>query len=168
MTARILVAYATAHGSTRQVAEAIATSLREQGLEADVTRAHGAANLESYDAVVLGGALFMGRWHRDARHFLERHRRLLGAVPLAVFAMGPATMEQKAVAGSRGQLDHALAGVPEVRPVLVAIFGGVIDPTTLRFPLNRMKPSDARDWDAIRDWASEIADLVPVNLTVPA
>jgi flavodoxin len=101
MTSRILVAYATKHGSTWEVAEAIATSLRKQGLEADVQR--GArrgepralpANLERCDAVILGGALYMGRWHRDARHFLERHRRLLGAIPVAVFAMGPATTEE--------------------------------------------------------------------------
>ncbi|MEA2177126.1 MAG: menaquinone-dependent protoporphyrinogen oxidase [Solirubrobacteraceae bacterium] len=168
MTSRILVAYATKHGSTWEVAEAIATSLRKQGLAADVQRAHDAANPERYDAVILGGALYMGRWHRDARHFLERHRRLLGAIPVAVFAMGPATTEEKAVASSREQLDRALAGVPEVRPVSVAIFGGVIDPATLRFPLNRMAPSDARDWDAIRAWAGEVAGHLPAYLHVAA
>jgi hypothetical protein len=47
---------------------------------------------------------------------------------------------------------------PELEPQTVAIFGGVIDPGELRWPFNRMKPSDARDWSAIRAWATELAD----------
>jgi hypothetical protein len=37
------------------------------------------------------------------------------------------------------------------------VFGGVVDPTKLRFPLSRMPASDARDWDAIDGWAAEVA-----------
>ena len=42
MTALILVAYATKHGSTKEVAEAITTRLREHGLEVDIRPAGGA------------------------------------------------------------------------------------------------------------------------------
>ena len=55
------------------------------------------------------------------------------------------------------QLERALAKERELHPVAVTIFGGVVDPAKLRFPLNRMQASDARDWDAIRSWADEIA-----------
>jgi len=59
--------------------------------------------------------------------------------------------------GSKAQLGKALAKVPEVDPYAVAVFGGVIDPHVLRFPFNRAPASDARDWSAIRAWATGIA-----------
>jgi menaquinone-dependent protoporphyrinogen oxidase len=110
-----------------------------------------------YDGVVLGGALYAGRWHRDARHFLARQRDALAALPLAVFAMGPLTLEERDVVGSRKQLDRALAKEPGLEPVAVAVFGGVIDPDKLRFPFTHMPAGDARDWDAIRYWTDDIA-----------
>jgi menaquinone-dependent protoporphyrinogen oxidase len=128
-----------------------------QGLDVDVEPASSVASIASYDAVVLGGALYTGRWHRDARAFLERHRVALGTREVAVFGMGPQTLDEQDVAGSRAQLDRALARMPEVVPVAVAIFGGVVDPDRLRFPFNRMPASDARDWDAIEAWAKEVA-----------
>jgi menaquinone-dependent protoporphyrinogen IX oxidase len=81
-------------------------------------------------------------------------------MPVAVFAMGPLTLEDKDVLDARHQLDGALAKVPDIEPIAVAIFGGVIDPAKLRFPFNRMPATDARDWAAIRDWADEIASVL--------
>jgi menaquinone-dependent protoporphyrinogen oxidase len=107
---------------------------------------------------VLGGALYMGRLHPDARRFAERHSTALGLMPLAVFAMGPKRLEDNDVAGARKQLDVALVKLP-ISPQLVAIFGGVIDPAKLRFPWKRLPASDARDWEAIRSWAEEAGAL---------
>src|SRR5207249_454038 len=75
----------------------------------------------------------------------------------AVFAMGPRTSSEDDLAGSRKQLDHDLAKLPELEPFSIAIFGGVVDPAKLHFPFNRMAASDARDWDAIEAWALELA-----------
>jgi menaquinone-dependent protoporphyrinogen oxidase len=163
MTDPILVAYATKAGSTRDVADAVARTLREHGLEADLRPAGEVGTLAPYGAVVLGTALYTGRIHKDARRFLRRHTAQLSERPLAVFAMGPKTLAGDEVAASRAQLDRALAAHPELHPGPVAIFGGVVDPGRLRFPLNRMPASDARDWDAIRTWADEVAAvLTPV------
>jgi hypothetical protein len=90
----------------------------------------------------------MGRWHAEAVGFLRRHRRALVERPLAIFALGPRTTGERDLAGARAQLDRALAKVPDLRPCTIAIFGGVIDPATLRFPFRRMPASDARDWHA--------------------
>lgn len=158
-----LVAYATKHGSTHEVADAVAVRLRERGLEAELRSARGVATLAPYDGVVIGGALYMGRWHGDARRFLSHHRDELAVLPLAVFAMGPLTVKDEDVAGSRKQLDHALAKEPSLDPVTVAIFGGVVNPAKQRFPFTHMDASDARDWEEIRAWADSVAAL-----TMPA
>jgi menaquinone-dependent protoporphyrinogen oxidase len=160
MTPRVLVAYATKKGSTREVAEAIAAQLEARGVRTVLQPAHDHVDLSTFDGVVLGGALYTGRWHRDARRFLRRHRRILTTLPVAVYGMGPSTIDAHAMGTSLGQLERALARTPEVRPVAVVIFGGVIDPARLRFPFNRMPPSDARDWDAIAAWADEVAGHV--------
>jgi menaquinone-dependent protoporphyrinogen oxidase len=157
MTGHVLVGYATKHGSTTEVAEAVAARLRESGHDVDVMAAADVRTLDGYGAVVLGGALYMGRLHPDATGFLKQHRQALEEMPLAVFAMGPKTMAAADVVASRKQLDHALAARPELAPVAVAIFGGVVDPSKLRFPFNRMPASDVRDWTAIDAWSREVA-----------
>ena len=152
----LLVAYASKHGSTQEVAEAVAEQLRAGGREVDLRRAADVDDLTPYDGVVLGGSLYVGRWHEDARRFLSTYREELSALPLAVFALGPKTAEQKDLADARTQLDKALSKTPELEPRSVAVFGGVIDPSKLRFPLNRLPASDARDWDAIDAWVDEL------------
>lgn len=159
-TQTILVAYATKHGSTKEVAEAIATQLERHGHTVDLLPAADVRELTGYMGVVLGGSLYTGRWHGDCRRFLRRYKNELGKVPVAVFAMGPRTLADEDVAGARKQLDAALAEVPEVQARLVAIFGGVVYPTKLRFPFSRMSASDARDWEVINRWADEASTLI--------
>jgi menaquinone-dependent protoporphyrinogen oxidase len=168
MTSSVLVAYATKRGSTQEVAEAIGESLAERGIEVDVRPAGEVRALAGYTGVVLGGALYMGRWHDDARAFLKPHRQALTALPTAIFAMGPRTLEPSEVAESRSQLDHALTKVPELEPVTTAIFGGVVDPAKLPFPLSHMPGSDARDWQAIEAWAGEVAVKIGARETAGA
>lgn len=159
MTGSILVAYATKHGSTKEVAESLAATLQEHDLDVETRPAAEVDDVSRYDGVVVGGSLYMGRWHPNALGFLKRQRHALATRPVAVFGMGPRTTEAKDVAGARAQLDGALARVTGVDPFAVAIFGGVLDPRKLRFPLNRMQASDARDWEAIHGWAAELAEV---------
>ena len=156
MTKPILVVYATKRESTHEVADALASRMRQLGHEVDVRPAAEVGTLRPYGGVVLGGALYMGRWHRDARHFLTRHRSEITELPVAIFAMGPLKLEPEDIDGARAQLDRALAKEREVHPVAIAIFGGAADPAKLRFPFNHMPASDARDWDAIWSWADEV------------
>jgi menaquinone-dependent protoporphyrinogen oxidase len=152
---RTLLAYASKHGSTEEVARAIGAQLHAAGHDVDIRDAAGVTDVEPYEAVVLGGSLYMGRWHVDACEFLRRYRSAVEDRQLAVFALGPRTLEESDVAGSRRQLDNALERL-DVQPRFVAVFGGVVEPEKLRFPLNRMARSDARDWAAIEAWADEV------------
>ena len=156
METDVLIAYATKHGSTREVAETVAAELKELSLAVELGELRKVRGLNGYRSVVIGAPLYMGRWHKDARRFLKRHHKALAAMPVAVFALGPLKLTEEDVAGSRAQLDRALALVPELRPATVEVFGGVIDPANLRFPFNRMPAGDARDWDAIRAWARSL------------
>jgi menaquinone-dependent protoporphyrinogen oxidase len=156
MPLKILVTYATKKGSTREVANALAEELRSRAAEVTVLAADDVADIAPYDGVVLGGSIYMGRWHADARRLLERFSEQLLDRQLAVFAIGPLTSSPDDLAAARRQLDHALDKLAEVHPATVAVFGGVVDPAKLHFPFNHMAATDARDWDQIRSWARKI------------
>ena len=151
----VLVAYATKHGSTHEVAETIAATLRGRGDDVDVVPAGQVRGpITGRDLVVLGAPIYSGRWHRDARRLLKRHRGELLTIPVAVYGMGPREGDEEAWRRSRGQLDRALAKRDWLAPAATALFGGV-DPPRRRGGPRR----DQRDWEAIRGWANAIAGL---------
>src|SRR5262245_9288918 len=152
----VLIAYATKHGSTHEVAEFVAAHLADIGVEAHTLPAHRVSAVDEYAAVVLGAPLYMGRWHRDARTFLHRFGPELATRPFAVFALGPVEDVPKQWDGAREQLYRALAHTPGVEPVAVGLFGGAIVPETLHFPFSHVPAGDLRDWDAIRDWTERL------------
>jgi menaquinone-dependent protoporphyrinogen oxidase len=163
MSASILVAYATRYGSTQEVAEAVAATLRERGLAVDIQPMRNVRTLDQYRAIVLGAPLYLFHWHTDALHFLARHREALMQRPVAIFALGPFHAEEKEFQGAREQLDKELAKFPWLTPQAITIFGGKFDPQKLTFPYNllpalkNMPESSVRDWTAIRTWANELA-----------
>ncbi len=157
----ILVAYATKYGSTKEVAEAVAAELRELGLDAEARAAREVRDLAGYAAVVLGGALYYFRWRADARRFLARNRKALSEMPVAVFGMGPLEDKPEDFENARGPLDKYLAKRTWLTPVAVTVFGGKLDPASLRFPDNNpamknIPASDIRDWDTVRAWADSL------------
>jgi menaquinone-dependent protoporphyrinogen oxidase len=163
MSTSVLVAYATRYGSTQEVAEAVAATLRECGLAVDIQPLREVRTLAGYSAVVLGAPLFMFRWHKDALRFLSRHRKALTERPVAIFALGPVhdPHDEQEWQDSRAQLDKALAEFPWLAPVALEVFGGKYDLAQLRFPISlfagKEPASDLRDWTAIRTWASNLA-----------
>ena len=150
---RALVAYATKHGSTEEVARFIGDVLGRRGLRVDIVAARAAREaVDGYDLVILGGAIYSGRWHRDAQRFLKSHRDELLHVPVAVFGMGPRDTTDEAFARVVSQLARALTRRDWLTPVATAVFGGVDPPS--RRPERRR---DARDWTVIETWATSVA-----------
>jgi menaquinone-dependent protoporphyrinogen oxidase len=178
MKIKVLVAYASTYGSTQEVAEVVSATLRDHELAVDLQPARDVRTPEAYDAVVLGAPLYMFHLHKDALRFLSRNQRALtGNLPVAIFAGGPFGSGDGAIADGhewqevRKQLDQELAKFPWLKPVAVEVIGGKFDPAALRFPWNlipalrQMPPSDLRDWEAIRRWASTLAaQLQPLAL----
>ena len=170
MEGRVLVAYATRYGSTAEVAEAVAATLRDRGVAADLAGLGREADLSAYNGLVLGAPLYMFRWHKQARHFLSRNREWLTQHPVAVFALGPFNDDVKELADARKQLDKELARYQWFEPADVVVFGGKFDPAGLRFPhnlipaLKQLPLSDVRDWNVIRRWAAGVGDaLLPAG-----
>ena len=163
MTASVLVAYATHYGSTQEVAETVATTLRENGLEVDLQALREAHTIDQYRAIVIGAPLYMFHWHKDALNFLTKFHKSLILRPVAIFALGPIHTDEKEFQGAREQLDKELVKFPWLAPATIEIFGGKFDPKKLTFPhnmvpgLKKMSASDVRDWTAIRSWANDLA-----------
>jgi len=160
----VLVTYATKHGSTRGIAEAIATTLADRGIPTEALAVDGVADVGRYDAVVLGSAVYMGRWLKEAIEFARRHREQLAARPLWLFSSGPlgtevvdAEEQPKELAELRqtlGPRDHRLFDGALTRDALG--FGERMIIKAVKAP-----EGDFRDWDDIRAWAATIADELP-------
>ena len=155
---KILIAYASKHGSTQDVADAVGAALVETGVEAHVTSVRAVRDASAYDAVVLGAPLYMGRWHKEALRFVRTHRQELERLPVAVFALGPVDDRVENWESARKQLDKALAALPEIDPVDVKLFGGAVKPEDLHFPFSHMPAADVRDWVAIRAWGAGLPE----------
>jgi menaquinone-dependent protoporphyrinogen oxidase len=159
---RVLVAYGTKFGSTAEIAEAIGKTLRENGLEVDVKRAREVRSLDPYRAVVLGSAVYMARWRRDAMRLLRRRRRELAGGQVWLFSSGPVG-EQKEddVRWTKPKRVESIAAKIGARSHVV--FGGCVSEDAGGFIRRNMAKDsppelrDRRDWDAIAAWAGEIA-----------
>ncbi len=156
MAGPILVAFASRYGTTGEVAESIGATLRERGLRVDVRAAQEVEDLGEYGGVVLGGGIYFGRWHRDARGFARLFEEELRRVPVAVFALGPVTEKPKDQAASEEQLRRNLRRLP-IKPFAVRVFGGAFDPARVAFPISRLPAADVRNWEAIRAWTLKLA-----------
>ena len=85
----VLVAYGSKMGGTKGLAEMVATELEANGFKVDVMPARAIGDVTPYGAVIVGGALYSLRWHKDARRFIRKHRGALQTKPVWVFSSGP-------------------------------------------------------------------------------
>ncbi len=169
--ARVLIAFASKRGSTAEIADAVATTIREAGHIVDCRPADGVKNLGPYDAVVLGSAVYMKRWRGDAKHFLRKHSKELADTPFWVFSSGPVGDP------SKENSDRSWYEPPRVIERAEAlglnghtVFGGRM-PTEPKGPIERTMventPSEYRDrrnWDEIRRWAQQVAcEIAQIN-----
>ena len=163
---RVLVAYASKHGSTEGIAHAIADRLRERGLDAEPSPVTDQPDIGDAAAVVLGSAVYVGSWRREAVEFAERNAEALAERPVWLFSSGPLGEEvedeeeqPKQLAELRGLID------PEDHHV----FFGALFRSRLGFGERMMVKAvkapegDYRDWDAIRGWADGIADRLQAS-----
>jgi menaquinone-dependent protoporphyrinogen oxidase len=158
----VLVSAASRHGATREIASAIADGLERCGVDALAVPIEHVEELEGYDAVVLGSAVYMGHWLEPAIRLAEGVA-LAGPRPVWLFSSGPI--------GSPDPLPHDEA--VDVARLLEAtaahehrVFAGRLDRKLLKFRERavvaalHVQEGDFRDWDAIDAWAGEIAEAL--------
>lgn len=157
-----LVAYATVSGGTGEIAGWIAAELRDAGLDVRLAPAGEVDDVAGYDALVLGGAIYAGGWHNDARRFAKRFAGRFDGRPVWLFSSGP--LDDSA--------DHAeLPPGPQVEAAMRALgargqvtFGGRLSDEArgwLGFVSRRMAREghggDFRNPERVRAWARQIA-----------
>ena len=166
----VLVAYASKHGATEEIAEAIADQLRRDGHQADCIAAGEAGSLEPYDAIVVGSAVYMKRWQAEAKHLLKRNADVLATRPFWVFSSGPGG-ENADPSWSEPPRVMKLADRLGVRGHTV--FGGrlPLEPSNFmeRAMVENCPPEhrDLRDWEGIRSWAAGIGRELAENVSRP-
>jgi len=161
---KVLIAYASNCGSTGEVAGAIGQALCEAGAMVDVRLAKNVSDLSPYRAVVVGSAIHSSSWLPEAVEFVKTHRDALSRVPVAYFLVC-LTLAAVDTEETRRKvatfLDPVREQVPQVQPVDMGLFAGVLDFGKLPFNYRFIWPfmpgdvteGDYRDWEAIRSWA---------------
>ncbi|MCB0113105.1 MAG: pentapeptide repeat-containing protein [Caldilineaceae bacterium] len=160
MATRILVAYASASGSTAEVAEAIGGVLRQMDVTVDVQNVADVKYLRVYDAVVVGSSIHGGRWLAEAIQFIEQFKRDLAGLPVAYFTtcltMAKDDEESRRIVLS--YMDPVLRLAPDIKPVGLGLFAGSLtDQQSLTMKRDVFPKGDYRNWDRIRKWAAEIS-----------
>lgn len=158
-TVRVLVCAASKHGATREIANAIADELRRAGMSVDLDEPDAVDSVTPYAAVVLGSAIYAGRWLESARRFADRHQAELRVRDVWLFSSGP-------VGTPLAPTEEATDG----RRLLARLeahdhrtFPGRVDESELGWVERTIThmisapDGDFRDWAVIRDWATGIA-----------
>ena len=160
---RVLVAYASKHGATAEIAQAIADEIERHGVEADCRAADDVHDVDAYDGVVVGSAVYMKRWRRPAQQLLHRHRRELAERPLWIFSSGPVGEDADPSWSEPGKVVEQAEKLGIIDHV---VFGGKLPDEPEGFMrkamVKDMPPElrDLRDFDEIRAWAAGIAEAV--------
>ncbi len=166
---QILIAVSSKHGSTAEIAEAIGTTIRQAGpdLEVEVVDAERVGTVEPYDAVIVGSALYMGRWMGPARDLVQHDAVALRDRPVWLFSSGPLGDKRDPADAREGLTLLELVGGRDHQ-----VFAGKADKADFgileRGVLSMVKApfGDHRDWPAIRAWATSIAaELLDPNAT---
>jgi menaquinone-dependent protoporphyrinogen oxidase len=168
---RVLVAYASKAGSTKGIAEFIGEKLRKNGTQVDVKDVGSASDLDKYDAFVIGSALYMFHWMKEANQFVSKNRRILSNRPVWIFSSGPTGTK---LTDKKGRDLREVSGPKEIDKLRESInprdhhvFFGAFYPERVKGAtswFSRFVPKedqgDFRNWSEIEVWTNNIADAL--------
>jgi menaquinone-dependent protoporphyrinogen oxidase len=170
---RVLVTWASKYGSTSEIAAAVARDLQECdagraiGLVASAVPVEQRPDPAGFDAVVLGSAVYVGRWREEVRHYAAEHTTALRGRPVWLFSSGPIgeppfPSDEPYDAERLSQLVAARGhrGFPGRLDKQLLTFGERAMVTAMRAPVG-----DSRDWAAVTSWAEEIALALSMERT---
>lgn len=157
---KALVVYGSKRGGTEGLARMVGKALAEEGMEVTVrSAAERVPDVGSYDVVVVGGALYANRWHKDARHFVRREAPALRRTNVWLFSSGPIG-EDAPPASEMEPVAHVRSASGRVGALGHTTFGGRLAPDARGFPASAMAKTMAGDWrdeESVRLWVKGIA-----------
>lgn len=165
---KVLIAYASMHGSTGEVADAVAKDLCAAGASVDVRPVETVTDLGPYRAVVVGSAIRSDAWLPQAKDFVANNRNVLSTLPTAYFltCLTLAKPSEQTRRKAQSFLYPVLEDIPEVRPVCTGLFAGVLDygkyspaiKTVMKYKMwkNGIEEGDYRDWQMIHGFADQL------------
>lgn len=164
---RVAVVVGSRHGSTKEIGALLATTIEAGGHEVDEVDPDELVSLTDYDAVVVGSAIYIGRWMPAIVSFFERLSPQLAEKPTWVFWSGP-------VGGGGGPVEgESPAGAADVleriQPRGTAVFDGRLDRKDLGLRERAVvavvgaPDGDYRDFDRIEDWGRSISDALDAS-----
>lgn len=167
MKSKTLVAYASKHGATAEVAKKIGEILSNSGIQADVLDVRDKVDLSIYKNVILGSAVYIGQWQKKAAKFLKDNEKALADKKVWLFSTGP-TGEGDPIELMKGwKFPEGLQDIADrINPIDVKVFHGVLDETRLntleKMTVKMVKAQfgDFRDWNTIEEWANEIKNVI--------
>jgi menaquinone-dependent protoporphyrinogen oxidase len=167
MSTKMLVAYATKYGATAEIAEKIGEVLVQAGIPTDVSPVNQVKDMDSYGAVVLGSAVYIFRWRKEAARFLKANARKLAELPLWIFSSGPTGKGNPVELTNGWRFPKRLQPLlDDIEPREVVVFHGAIDPGKMKglekWMIQKVGAAveDSRDWEAIASWTKSIASVL--------
>jgi menaquinone-dependent protoporphyrinogen oxidase len=172
LDSQVLVAYATKYDATAEIAEKIGEVLRQAGLRTDVLEVDDVDDLSSYQAVVLGSAVYIGKWRKEAVRFLKANEKTLADRPVWLFSSGPAGEGDPVELLDGWRFPEDQQDIADrIQPRDIGVFHGRLDVKKLnaveKWMIKNVKSpiGDFRDWEAITAWATAIADTLKEELS---
>jgi len=162
---KVLVAYASKAGSTKEIAEFIGEKLRARGVPAEVAEAASLGDVRSFDAFVMGSAVYNFHWLKEAKEFVERNRATLSSHPVWLFSSGPTGPKATVKEGRDLKEVWDLKEINErIHPRGHRIFLGAFFPDRVKGTagwfgkwIPKEEQGDFRNWNDIEAWANSIA-----------
>jgi menaquinone-dependent protoporphyrinogen oxidase len=164
MANKVLVAYGSKYGSTKQIAEKVAEVLKQEGLETDVVSGDKVKDISGYKDIIVGAAVYIGMARKEVKGFLQKNEAALKEKRVWFFYSGPSGKGDTVERVKRAVIPQSLKQIFEViKPKDTVVFHGNLDPQRMKglekWIVQRVggDTGDFRDWDMIIAWAKKVA-----------
>jgi len=184
---KVLIAYGSRFGSTEEISIKIYEILEEQGIETSLinlkkVKSKDWPSLESFDGVLVGSGIRIGRWTKEAKAFLKKNREELENKSLGLFVSCADAAVPETIGKARQDYLETTMEELGITAGIHDAFGGVLDFTKsskMSFiekkalmavakqragdnisGINGKSRNDFRDWEQIKSFAEKYAELV--------
>jgi menaquinone-dependent protoporphyrinogen oxidase len=180
---KALIAYGTRYGATGGTSEEIGKILQEKGFDVKIVnvKEEKIKDISEYDLIVVASGMRMGKWVSEAEDFLKKFHKEFEHKKLALFCSSVAAIAEKEgnteeVAKIRKKALEDKVSKYGLKPVMTTLFGGILNYNKMGWMTRGMEVAfksrlqntgfkeaepgvyDLRDWDEIRNWATELAE----------